>query len=314
MIRIYIQWAFLVAVAFCATAAVFPAPKVDSEQDLCGRIEHEIQAGQIDAAIDQARRALKGYPNSSPLNHLLGVALFSKGLRNEAATAFTRAIALDPGIPDNYFNLALVELNKGDARAIQHLETFVRLAPSNAEGHLLLGRAYQYGNLTLPAIEEYKKALELAPRLALSHYHLAMAYQSQGNLNAALEEFTKEIELNPDFQESYWLTGNIELERGNLDAAEKLFRNSISRKPETFQAHYGLAQVLVAKSQFPEAEAELKKCLALNTTSIQAHYMLARTYQRRGKADDAEREYQIISSLHAQRHAHVVSGIAARQP
>ncbi len=305
----FVEASFVLFVSYTCVARA-----QDTEQTLYRQIEQSIKSGQIDLGIDEARQALKQYPDSSQLNQVLATAFYKKGLMGEAAAAFRKAVMLDPSVATNYFNLGLLELNMRDPRATKDLETFVGLAPDSGEGHLLLGHAYHYTNRTLLAIEQYKKALELSPGLHLGHYHLGLAYQSQGDLNGALEEFKKETEFNSRFNESYWLAGNIELERGNLYSAEKLFRKSISLKPETFQAHYGLAQVLLATSQLPAAEAELQKCLELDTASIEAHYLLARAYQRLGKQADTEREYQIISSLHAQRHAHVTSGIAARQP
>lgn len=286
---------------------------LDSEQILLQQIEQEIDSGQIDLAIDGAHQSLKRYPDSSPLNQVLATAYYKKGMKSEAAEAFRRAIQLDPSVSMNYFRLALVELSMRDPRATKDLEKFVSLDPNNAQGHLVLGHAYHYSNRTLPAIEQYKRALELSPGLHQAHYHLGLAYESQGDLNGALDEFKKEIEVNPAFDESYGLAGNIELERGNFDAAEKLFRSSLSRNPEAFPAHYGLARVLVATNRLAEGEAELKKCLELTPDSIEAHYLLARTYQRLGRKAEAEREYQTTSSLHAQHHANVTSGIAARQ-
>jgi tetratricopeptide (TPR) repeat protein len=310
------RWLFSLGLAAFFLLALHPVPALaeDSEQTVYEQIEQNIQSGQIDTAIDEARQALTKYPDSPRLNQALGTACYQRGLKSEAAEAFRKAVVLDPSVAMNYFNLGLIELGMRDPRATKDLETFVTLAPDNAVGHLLLGHAYHYTNRTLLAIEQYKRALELSPDIRLGHYHLGVAYESQGDLSGALEEFKKEIALDPDYNESYWLAGNIEIDRGNLNDAEKLFRSSISRNPETFQAHYGLARVLVASDHMPEAETELKKCLELNADSIEAHYLLARTYQRMGRQADAEREYQIISTLHSQRHAHVNSGIAGRQP
>src|SRR5437763_4585235 len=143
---------------------VIPAHAQDSEQSLEDGIRDKVKAGRIDAALDQARLAVGQYPNSSTLYQLLGAALFKKGLDEDARTAFRRAVELDPSAPQNYYNLALVNLSeKQYARAVGPLETFLRLDPNNAEAHLLLGRAYHNLNRTVPALEQFKKALTLAP-------------------------------------------------------------------------------------------------------------------------------------------------------
>ena len=117
-------------------------PAATDEQAFGDEIASKLRAGQIDAALDEARLALRQYPNSSELNQLLGAALFKKGLKGDARTAFRRAIQLDPGSSQSYYNLALVDLSENKyADAIIPLETLLRLNPDNAEAHLFLGRA-----------------------------------------------------------------------------------------------------------------------------------------------------------------------------
>ena len=299
--------------SLASVCEVIPAYAQDSEQSLEDRIRSKVEAGQIDAALDQARLAVGQYPNSSTLYQLLGVALFKKGLNEDARTAFRRAIELDPSVPQNYYDLALVNLSeKQYARAVGPLEAFLRLDPNNAEAHLLLGRAYHNLNRTVPALEQFKKALTLGPQLPLAHYHLGYAYQSQGNRQAAFDEFKKEIELNPNFYDSYWLAGNIELERGKLEAAEDFYGKGIRLKPEGFQAHYGMGRARLAKKQVAAAETELRRALELKPDDVEAHYALARAYQQMGNAESARQEFAICAQLNRQRQS-AGSGIAGRR-
>lgn len=286
----------------------------DSEQALADRIRSELKSGQVDQAIDQAHEAVGQYPNSSELRQLFGAALFKKGRNEDARTAFRHAIELDPSIPQNYYDLALVNLSeKQYARAVALLETSLRLDPDNAEAHLLLGRACQNVNQTALAIEQFKKALGLEPGLPLAHYHLGYAYQSQGNSKAALEEFKKEIEYNPNFYDSYWLAGNIELGQGQLDSAEDLYQKGIRIKPEAFQARYGDGRVMLAKKQYAAAEGELLEAVKLKPDDVEAHYALARTYQQMGNSESARREFAICAQLNRQRQS-ASSGIAGQHP
>ena len=286
----------------------------DSEQALADLIRSDLRSGQVDQAVDQAREAVGQYPNSSELHQLFGVALFKKGRNEDARMALRHAIELDPSVPQNYYDLALVDLSeKHDARAVAPLETYLRLDPDNAEAHLLLGRAYHNLNQTAPAIEQFKKALSLEPALPLAHYHLGYAYQSQGNLKAAREEFDKEIEYNPNFYDSYWLAGNIELGHEQLDAAEDLYQKGIRLKPQAFQARYGAGRVLLAKKQLAAAEAELLHALKLKPGAIEAHYALARTYQQMGNTESARREFALCAQLNRQRQS-TSSGVAGQHP
>ncbi len=287
-----------------------PLRAQDTESSLHDRVAAEVQQGKLDEALADAQLAVGQYPNSSELYQLLGIILFKKGLDADARTAFRRAIELDPSIPQNYYDVALVDLSEHRYDvAASRLEAYLRLDPMNAQAHLLLGRAYHNLNRTMPAIEQFKKALALNPQLSLAHYHLGYAYQSLGKLQDALEEFRAEIALHPEFYDAYWLAGNIELGNNQLDSAEKLFRKGIAVNPKAYAAHYGLAQVLMARKRFPEAEAELKTALAASPDHVKIHYALARTYQQMGKAAEAQHEFQICATLNA-RQQKERSGIA----
>ena len=304
--RLYCIGFFLVLICRCLEPAL---QAQESENSLADQVQADIQYGHVDAALDKARIAVGQYPGSSDLQQLLGVALFKKGLNQDARSAFRRAIECDPSIPQNYFDLALVDLAESRyPDAAKNLETYMRLDPMNAEAHLLLGRAYHNQNQTLPAIAQFQRALSLDSALPLAHYHLGFAYQSLGNLAAALGEYNQEIQINPRYPDVHWLAGNIELKHGNIEAAEKLFREGVELKPQAYEPHYGLGQVYVAEKHYEEAEAELLTALRCNPHSVEAHFALARAYQELGKKEAAEHEFQICAKMHAQEENR--SGIA----
>ncbi|NWG13426.1 MAG: tetratricopeptide repeat protein [Acidobacteria bacterium] len=303
----------LAAVVVLALLCTRPALVQEGEEASAERIRSAIEAGRLDEAIADARRAAAQFPRSSEVHRLLGAALFKKGLNADARGAFRRAIELDAGIPENYFNLALVELSESRyAEASRSLEDFIRLEPSNALARVLLGRAYHNQNRTAHAIEQFRKALKLAPQLPLAHYHLGFALQSQGNLSEALAEYEQEINLNPGFYETYHHAGSIQLGRGNLAAAEELFQKGIALRPQAAQAHYGLARVLRKRGDLAGAEGALMRVIGLQPAHVEAHYALARIYQQLGRKDEAAREFKIVADLHA-RNARRSSGIAGIQ-
>ena len=106
---------FVAGFSLTSVREVIPAHAQDSERSLEDAIRGKVEAGQIDAALDQARLAVGQYPNSSTLYQLLGAALFKKGLNEGARTAFRRAIEIDPSARQNYYNLALVNLSESHA-------------------------------------------------------------------------------------------------------------------------------------------------------------------------------------------------------
>lgn len=308
------RYSVLLLALLAAQIAIPGLRAQDSEQAATDEIQSAINSGQLDQAVDQAREAVGRYPNSSQLFQLLGVALLKKGANADAQTALRRAIELDPSVPRNYYDLALVDLSeKLYTRAAARLETYLRLDPQNATAHVLLGHAYHNLNETGPAIEQFKKALALDPQLPLAHFHLGFAYQSQGDLKGALEQFRQEMEFNPTFVESYWHAGDIEIEQGDLMAAEESFQKGLRLKPVAFQGHYGVGRVLLAQKQFSGAQKELERAIELEPANVEAHYALARTYQRMGNSKSAQAQFALCAQLNAERQR-TASGIAGKQP
>lgn len=282
----------------------------ESEDSLAEQVTADLGTGRLDAALGKAQAAVGQYPKSSYLQQLLGVVLFKKGMNEDARTAFRHAIEYDPGVPQNYFDLALVDLaEKRYPDASKSLETFLHLDPMNAEAHMLLGHAYHNQNQTAPAIEQFRKALALNPALPLAHYHLGFAYQSLGNLPSALEQFYLEIQVNPQFPTAHWLAGNIELEHGKLPEAEKQFEEATRLNPQAYQPHYGLARVYAELKQLPQAQAEFAAALKSDPDNVEVHYALARLCQQMGEKEAAAREFAVCATLHARREKQL-SGIA----
>lgn len=282
----------------------------DSEDSLVDQITADIDARHLDAAFQEVQLAVGQYPQSSRIQQLLGVVLFKKGDNQGARVAFRHAIEYDPTIPQNYFDLALVDLAENRyADASKSLESYLHLDPMNARAHLLLGRSYHNQNQTAAAIEQFQKALSLDPALPLAHYHLGFADQSMGNLPAALEQYNLEMGVNPDFPNAHWLAGNIELENGKLPEAEKLFQEAIRLRPQAYEPHYGLARVYAEQKQYGEAQKEFTAALQTAPDNVEIHYALARLYQQMGNKDAASREFALCAKLHAG-EAKRLSGIA----
>ena len=285
-----------------------------AEQQLEDEVTELLKSKNFDEAVQQAKLAVRQFPQSSGLYQLYGVALMKNRMAKEAQTAFRRALELDPSLAENCLNLALSYLSEDQyEKAVAPLETYLKMYPRNPQAHILLGRAYHNLNRTIPAIEQFKKAIELSPHIALAHYHLGYAYQSQGELKSALEEFQKEIRDNPDFYDSYWLAGNIELRQDDLDRAAKLFQKGATIKPRAPEVHYGLGRVLLEQRRYAEALTELQGAVKTSPQNAEIHYALARTYQQMEDRVSAEKEFQICATLNA-RNQKLRSGIAGRNP
>ncbi len=290
-----------VILAFCVLGPATLLRSQDTKLDTIQRIGWEISTRNYKSALADARQAVQEFPASAVLMHLLAVAESKNGLEDEARKSFQKSINLDPTIPQNYYDVALLDMQTGDyGEATRMLKTFLGIIPRDARAHLMLGIAYRRQGEDALAIRQLKQALAITPGLPLVHYNLGKIYASQGNNDAALDEYRSELGVNPQFYDVYWSAGDAEIAIGKLDAAEALYRRGTEIKPLAYQAYYGLARVYQIRKQLPKAEAELSTVIVLAPDDIEAHSMLEDVYTQMGKTLEAKREELVVETLKSQ--------------
>ncbi len=152
--------------------------------------------------------ALKVEPENTRAHHLRGLAYQATGDSARAVIEYRKVLPdarYARSIQTFYLNFgtALVPLGLYQ-EAAQMFEEYVRLAPSDAEGHFQLGSAYEVmaersldDPMTYRAIDELRRALTIKSDHALAHYYLSKAYRRLGKLGEAEAEFEFYERLTP---------------------------------------------------------------------------------------------------------------------
>jgi tetratricopeptide (TPR) repeat protein len=150
---------------------------------------------QAEESFLQASRAQRGGPLPSLA---LGLSQLQTGKLAEAVRSFQAAadIAKDDYRPNYLIALALVRgggQNQPGHRTeiVSALEKAVRLNPSHADSHVLLGQTYLVNNQLDQALLELEKAIKLQPENATALYQLATAYRKKGQPVQAREFLAK---------------------------------------------------------------------------------------------------------------------------
>jgi tetratricopeptide (TPR) repeat protein len=153
-------------------------------------------------AAEHFRLAGRQAPGANVENNL-GIALAAEGKMAEAAAAFRRAVAADPGSARAHRNLgdALTSLGQFD-EGVSHLRRAAQLQPENATFHYDLGVALLDGGRTPQAIEAFNAALKIDPNFAPAHNNLGVALGSQGRLNEATEHFRQALKIQPGYPDA----------------------------------------------------------------------------------------------------------------
>ena len=106
---------------------------------------------------------LRLHPSHAPAQFELGLLLWRRGLVQEAAACFQRALEFQPDNPKTYYYLGDALNQQADfPSARTALERAIQLNPSDAKTYHLLGRVLDRMNLTEDAQEMYRRGRELA--------------------------------------------------------------------------------------------------------------------------------------------------------
>jgi tetratricopeptide (TPR) repeat protein len=161
--------------------------------------------------------------NPSRLESLLGNARTAQAAGNfaEAASDYKQAISLDPGVPQLWANLGLMQHQQGNyTEAIASFLHANHLDPSLYVPNLFLGIDYAHTGKQQAAVPYLVSAVKINqsdPQAALA---LGRVYVASGNLNGAVAELERATELEPKLGVAWFALGIAHLEQVEKDARE----------------------------------------------------------------------------------------------
>jgi len=228
-------------------------PARDALADAQGRL------GNLDAALENYRRAADLLPGLAQPHHEMAKLLDSYGRFEDAAAAYLEAIEREPQNLDIVREHLRLREGRGDlARGVAELQT-------------LAGRHSD------------------SPSLWLG---LAEGALRMGNVPQAAEAVDRALDRDPHFGEATLLRGEIRLGAGLSSEAEAAFRRILAASPRDARARFGLARALLAQERPREAEVELAKVLEVEPTFSAAHTVLGRYLEQHGDSRAAADAYR----------------------
>jgi tetratricopeptide (TPR) repeat protein len=130
----------------------------------------------------------------------LGEAYRRLGDWENAAASLRRAIALQPGLAEAHYNLALVFESMGrPGEAVDHFRSAILLKPSLPHlAHMKLAIALRQIDKIDESLSAWSRAAELDPGSAAAHTGRGTLLLDQGRVDEALASFRRALELRPD--------------------------------------------------------------------------------------------------------------------
>ncbi len=195
------------------------------QESVRGWNEHGValhQAGDVAAAADSYRRALRIDPRHALAYNNLGVALADRGDVEAAREALARAAELDPSFVRARRNLAcLLSWHGEPTAALALLRELVEFHPRDADAWQIMGTVLAGLTRDEEARDAFVRAIEQCPTHAEARFGLATVLDRLGDHDGALRETQQALTLSPVRAETR-LTVGIALQQECPEAVDSL--------------------------------------------------------------------------------------------
>ena len=236
----------------------------------------------LEQAVPLYREALRLDPNYAAAWAALGYCYTRRaanGLETtgvafrEASASATRAIGLDPQLPEGYLALAVAKMQYqlDWAGGIEALEKVMKLDPNNALGEQILGHLTGGTGRMSDAIGHFRRSVDLDPLNLLHRKYLGRALHYARRTDEAESLLRAAIAENVTFPGLHYELGRTLLLKGDAKGALSAFEAETDPSWRSF----GLPLGYFANHRTPEARAALK---ALTAKSTGSEFQVAETY------------------------------------
>jgi tetratricopeptide (TPR) repeat protein len=198
---------------------------------------------------------------------------------------------------DRQFQAAVAQYNAGQfADAAAQLEKLLPQVPQSFEIHELLGLIYAAQSQDAKALEHLETAVRLKPNSAAARTNLAANLSHAGKPDLAIKQLQKALALEPrDFEANHDL-GELYIQSGKIADAIPYLEKAQSIDPSSYNNGYDLAQAYLLTGQLSQAR-QLVQNLVRQKDTGELHSLLAQVEEKDGKFLAAANEYQTAAHL-----------------
>ena len=267
------------------------------------------QAGDTCQADALYRSIPAGSTVDAARHYCLGHLYYTQGRLDEAAAAFSQAVAIQHDHVEAITNLGTVLLDlQRPAEALEANRRALAIRPDSALAQGNLGKALQdlgrldeaigayhqaivmqpdnatvLTNLSAALLEQgewetaaaaSRRAIALAPDNIMAHANLGSALLRLGAFDAALAACRRAVALGPAVGLVWSTLGGLLLELGALDEGATACRQAITLTPSLATAHFNLSHACKALNQLAEAEAACRQAIVLRPDCADYHFLL----------------------------------------
>jgi predicted O-linked N-acetylglucosamine transferase (SPINDLY family) len=255
-----------------------------------------------EAAPAEALKLLRPVVRNAADHSNLGALLCAMGQRAEAASAYRRAIALDPHFTAAPYNLGNLLCDAGgldDAAAAYRAALTAR--PDYPEAFNALGRVLQRRGKLADDSEAFRAAAQHKPRWVEPQTNLGVALLGLEHYGAAQQALQAALTIDPSHAAAHGNLGAVHLRAGCPVAAEAATRDAIALVPNEHRWITNLAVALQMQIRYEETEICYRRALELRPDYASGHgnLLFALNYRDDFSREAIFAEYQNWDACHA---------------
>jgi tetratricopeptide (TPR) repeat protein len=210
------------------------------------------------------------------------------GRLEQAASAFERCTALDPGFAEAWFNLGLVRFQQHKTgEAIPLLEKSLKLKPSLRGANLFLGIAQYRANDYPKATEALTRELALDAKSADALMWLGVVKTAIGEPSQAVTYLQKASQLRPKDIDILYHLG-----RAHMLLSKEVYERMFEVDQHSWRVHQVLANSFTEADRLDDAVKECQEAIRLKPDEPGLHQQLADIYWIQNNLPAAETEFQ----------------------
>ncbi len=263
--------------------------------------------------------------NGVPTNELNAAASFQKGVdlwhsghREEAVSAWERAVELDPNLTEAHYNLGVAlrdqqvlsdqkncfgkddvieclssknHLSHGPStqleKALRSLKEASRLKPDHPKAiymkGVIEGQLERYDSAQSSLIQHLKKF----PKDAQGHYLLCAAHRAKGEFESAISSCKRAITEKPGFTEAHHMLGMIFLSLERSEDAIPAFKEVVRLQPGMQSGWFNLGLAYGGQGLFLDAIDAYKRALDIGPANGAINLNLGAAYDELGEGSKA---------------------------
>ena len=193
----------------------------------------------------------------------------------EAKQLYLEVTRLEPGNPDAWFMLGLVEQEHANlVGAEAHLRRAIELDDQFAEAHLNLANMMRLQGRQDEATHHAHQAVRSDAEYTEAWLFLAALHQAQDKREDAAAAYRRAVQLDAGLTEAWLQLGNLSMQLNDAEQAVAYYGQAVSLAPDHAEMHNRLAGALMRLQRCDQAQAHIRRALALRPDYAEAHASL----------------------------------------